>query len=265
MGCKKTSLDKSLEKFGDKFSYEGFTNETKPNDLVTIICPKHGYHTNKAKEHYLSMFGCKSCALDSKVGAGLDKRREAFLKKASEVHERGHYDLSKTAYLKSNSKVEIYCNLCKKIFKIKANHFVRGHGCAICGKKKASRQLTGFYNEKLIERERAFHLRTRNNVYLMKVLVDGEYKYKIGIAKDIYNRRHTLGMYLQEVQEVASKSLSTYNAFYVEQFLQGMFKEFNYDSETIFAGHTELYDLKEDHIKFVINFLEDIKEACIDT
>ena len=59
-------IEKSIVKHGQKYDYSEIKFIRNNDDKVEIICPKHGVFTQRVSSH-LEGYGCKSCAMDSKV------------------------------------------------------------------------------------------------------------------------------------------------------------------------------------------------------
>jgi len=222
-----------------------------------VICPTHGEHSNKVKEHTKSEFGCKECALDSRFGNKLLQRKKGFLKRVGVIHPESKYDLSNCLYIDSQTKVEIYCNTCHNSFMIAPKHFVAGHGCPKCGKRKAAEQLSGFYNIKVIERNKDRHIIENNNLYVMSMDLEGDIHYKIGIAMNVPNRLSTIKMHVENPELLFSFPFNTYKAFYLEQYLHEIFNKFRYKTLRSFPGHTEVFTLSSEHLIFIKDFLEE--------
>lgn len=133
-GCKFCNIDfqrKGIEKFIEdaekkhgKFYDYSKVKFNNIHDLVSIICPLHGEFKQKAIKHQSGQ-GCKNCNI------GIVWNLDAFIKQAIEVHgEKYNYDNSK--YLNTITKLEIFCNNCKKSFTQSPGSHLYGSGCPYC-------------------------------------------------------------------------------------------------------------------------------------
>ena len=120
---KKQFVAESQEWHGDFYDYSRI-ELTNIHKKVIIICPIHGYFSQKPSKHQRGQ-GCKKC-----------KGREVwnqddFLKKAKKLHG-ALFDYSKVTYKKTNIKVEIICRACNNHFLQTPNSHFHGSGCPKC-------------------------------------------------------------------------------------------------------------------------------------
>lgn len=82
---------------------------------------------------------------------------EEFIKRAQNVHGTEHYDYSESEYKGVNSKIKIYCNVCKEYFYQNVRHHIdRGHGCPKCGAKLFTEKYK-LTTEEFIRRAKEVH------------------------------------------------------------------------------------------------------------
>lgn len=132
-GCPKCSVkkmtkdefvEKSRKIHGDKYDYTE-TVYLSALEPVTIRCPKHGYFTLRAENHYLKSigYGCPRCG-------GRIVTTDDFIERANIIHNNKYgYALTKFNGMKSNVTVT-----CQKHgnFEIVAMRHLRGIGCPQC-------------------------------------------------------------------------------------------------------------------------------------
>ena len=95
-----TFITKAKAVHGDRYDYAQ-VEYSKSSTKVTILCPDHGAFEQAANMH-LSGQGCPDC------GGSKPLTSATFIEKAKAVHG-DRYDYAQVEYLKSNSKVTIYC------------------------------------------------------------------------------------------------------------------------------------------------------------
>lgn len=70
------------------------------------------------------------------------KTTEEFIQDAIKIH-KDKYSYENVVYRNCTSKVEIYCNTCKKYFMQTPNEHLDGCGCPTCGRNKIKAKLYG--------------------------------------------------------------------------------------------------------------------------
>ena len=123
-------IERAKKIHGEKYDYTNsiyVTGKTK----IKIDCYKHGSFWQTPYSHIIQRCGCKKCYFDRK---SIEKKytTEKFIKMAKGIHGK-KYDYSKTNYIGSSIKVEIFCKYHNKPFFQIPNHHLRGAGCPICG------------------------------------------------------------------------------------------------------------------------------------
>lgn len=153
----------SKKKFGDIFDYSKtkYKNAWEP---VIITCKKHGDffvtphdHLKKITKKHGITGGCPKCFEErNKNGNGRRLTQEEFIEKANKVHG-DKYDLSKSNFINSRSKVTIICPKHGEFYPI-ANNFLRGTTCPICQESKMEEEIAQFLSANNIayEREKTF-------------------------------------------------------------------------------------------------------------
>lgn len=147
-------IKKSKELYGSKFDYS-LANYTGSGKKICLICTidGHGEFWQTPGNHFLHD-GCPICRYEnvkSKTRLGL----EVFIEKSKKIHG-DKYDYSKVVYINSATKVEIYCNACKKYFWQIANSHLQGQGCMTCAIKSFGSTLK-LTQEEVIARFKEIH------------------------------------------------------------------------------------------------------------
>ena len=170
----------SKKKFGDIFDYSKteYKNAWEP---VIITCKKHGdffvtphQHLRKVDKIHGITGGCPKCFEEkNKNGNGRRLSQKEFIEKAREVHGN-KYDLSKSNFVNTRSKVTIICPKHGE-FRPIANNFLRGSTCPFCQESKMEEDIAKFLSENNIvfEREKTFpwlknHINLRIDFYVEK-------------------------------------------------------------------------------------------------
>lgn len=141
------------EKHGDKYDYsllEYVNYDTK----LKIICPIHGLFEQKYQKHCKLGRGCWECGKISCVEKRDTLDLDKFIIKSSNVHSN-FYNYSKSIFKGYNEDISIGCPL-HGIFKQKVSSHIKGVGCPICGKLKASISIKKG-KEAILERFKKFH------------------------------------------------------------------------------------------------------------
>ncbi|QFQ76874.1 hypothetical protein [Vibrio harveyi] len=112
---------------GDLYDYS-LVDYKGSNELVTIICPKHGDYEQLPTVH-LTGAGCRECGFERTV-ASMKFSQEDFLMKAWE-HHQDKYDYSKTVYTRAQDYVTITCPKHGDFEQLANSHMI-GMGCRKC-------------------------------------------------------------------------------------------------------------------------------------
>lgn len=121
-------IKKATSVHGDDYDYSK-VNYRRSNELVTIVCSKHGDFLQTANRH-LSGAGCQKCK------GGIRYTKEFFIEMSNEVHS-GKYDYSKVDYDNSKKEVTVVCPIHGEFEQLPVSH-MGGTECKECGRKKAS-------------------------------------------------------------------------------------------------------------------------------
>lgn len=125
-----TFIKNSVLKHGDKYCYAK-VNYVSSRTKVLISCKKHGEFLQTPESH-LSGNGCKKCGHEYVVSLK-KKTFEKFVEEAKVLYG-DKYTYNKDLYINVNTKMEIYCNVCKIFIKQYPVNHLKGHGCRFCGR-----------------------------------------------------------------------------------------------------------------------------------
>ena len=131
-------LEKSKNKFGDKYNYSLVNFDNKINKKIKIICPIHGEISMTPQSH-LRGTGCDLCG---QIKIGIDNRlsKEDFVYKSNLKHNN-KYSYNETIYIKRNAKVKIYCQQHGYFWQTASDH-MSGRGCFNCSLVSKTKKKT---------------------------------------------------------------------------------------------------------------------------
>lgn len=137
---KKSFIKKSFKIHNNRYDYKNF-NYVNTCIKGEIICKTHGVFFQTPK-HHLRGQGCRLCNYENKsiiLKGVYDHNKKSniheFVEKAKKIHNND-FNYSLSVYLNARTKMEIKCNRCNNIFKIKPANHLSGYGCNICSKNK---------------------------------------------------------------------------------------------------------------------------------
>ena len=144
---KKYTVEEFIEVANKKhhnfFSYEK-VKFISLNDVITIICPKHGPFEQKAINHLHHPSCCPICS-DIKKKQNRLYTKETFIEICNKAHNN-FYDYTSVNYINSQTKVTIVCPK-HGPFEQKANDHMQGHGCPICKSSKGELKIKHFLDD----------------------------------------------------------------------------------------------------------------------
>lgn len=126
-------VDKARIIHGDKYNYD-ITVYIRGDKKVEITCPIHGNFWIRGSTH-LEGQGCSKCGRD-KANTTIKKNSEESFFEVSNIVHNNFYDYSKSVYINHTTQITITCPIHGDFKQAPREHSV-GHGCKICGKKKA--------------------------------------------------------------------------------------------------------------------------------
>lgn len=119
------------------------TNYINDHTKVEVRCIKHDYKFYSTPTHLLSGRSCKLCKTD-KLSNLFVSNSEEFIFKSKLLHgDKFSYD--KVLYIKSNIKVEIYCNNHTGYFMITPNKLLQGGCCQTCSTHGYNKNKPGYF------------------------------------------------------------------------------------------------------------------------
>jgi len=131
-------VDKAISKHHNRWIYDD-TVYVGTNDLVTIICPKHGSFRQTPKQHLKGYHNCIQCKLNDK--------RDKFIYEADRLYS-GRYDYSLVQWKTMNTSIIVVCPDHGEFNVLPVTHLRRNSSCSKC------KNIT---TEMIIERARLQH------------------------------------------------------------------------------------------------------------
>ena len=132
---KKKFLEKSKEKYGDRFDYSRMEYVTQKTE-VTIGCPVHGWFQVKPDKHLHSKTGCPKCGENLRVNNKIETSRQHFLDNFIKCH--GNQLKLVTNYIGAKSSITVECLKEGHQFETtpdSLNQFFKD-GCTVCANNK---------------------------------------------------------------------------------------------------------------------------------
>lgn len=162
---KEKFLLKSTEIHGDSYNYDlvDFISSAKKVEIKCNHCEKT--FLLRPFDH-LRGRGCKSCTLRNRT-----RSLDEFISIAKRIHGDS-YNYNSVNYVNKRTKINIYCNTCKKTFLQNPSQHLKGQGCKICADNSRRLDTNSF-----IEKARKVHNYKYN--YDLTEYVDSNIKVKI--------------------------------------------------------------------------------------
>lgn len=239
----KEDMLKRFADFNNGLQYD-LTDYKNTNSIIKYTCRVHGEVTQNASKH-LRGKQCSKCAIRGSWNTGNTKK---FVEKAKEIHG-DYYDYSLVNYVTNRKKVEIICKYHGSFSQAPNTHIESCAGCPTCA------IITSNIKDYVSIED------TKNipcDLYIMELKKEKELFYKIGISRHI--KKRIRGIFYdsnKEYQaiEVYKLSTSLFEAATIEQQLHKKYKEYKYNSNVYFKGHTECFTT-ELPIEEIISYLE---------
>ena len=153
---------------------------------INIFCNIHKQYFEQSPKSHCKGYGCRLCGIEKLEKAKKDSstyKTLDFIKKVKKIHPINHYNYSKTIYVNSRTKVNIFCNIHKKEFKQSPSEHLKGSGCKECGIQKTAKSLVGDTST-FIKKAKKIHGATKYN-YSKTIYLNS--KKKVEIICDIHN------------------------------------------------------------------------------
>lgn len=152
-------IEKSKDKFGDKFEYHGYiNNRTK----MEIICPKHGKFNNSPQTHLMNEFGCKKCSKEF----NLDIKEKEYIIESNILHTN-LYNYDKVKYEHYHKKVTISCTK-HGDFEQSFHTHLKGHGCPTCSSSQGELEVENYLKYRGIDYIKEHSFEDCKNVNLLR-------------------------------------------------------------------------------------------------
>ena len=152
---KKTKNEKSKKNFFEeapKLHNNYYTyNEDEFVDMTTPItincpCPNHDAFKQKPIKHLNCGQGCNKCG-DERAHDKQRMTKDEFIRRSIEKHDE-HCNYDKVNYINCDTNVDIFCNICDKMFQQTPYHHIHGSGCPDCGIKKRANEMKQIASDK---------------------------------------------------------------------------------------------------------------------
>jgi len=242
----------SLDKFKVEFDFD-FTNYINCNSIIGIKCPDHNWFDNKLSNHFNSLKGCPQCFIEWEDRPSTKISKEDNIKKLLDIYG-DKYNFFTEDIDKSKSHVRYYCRKHHCLKSTALNHLKDGYACNQCGDEVMAEKLTGFYTFKSVEKNKDKYLKQRNNLYIFLLDTD---VYKIGISTKPTNRNSSVKKAIGLPSKILTTwPLCTYDAFYLEQHIHSLIKDYRFDFGYTWNGHTEVFTLNYDDLEGVIQYID---------
>jgi hypothetical protein len=225
-------IEQSNDVHNNKYNYD-LVVYVRNEDYVIIECPNHGYFLQSPKTHITGR-GCKKCAGE--------KRRltnSEFIDRSNKIH-KGFYLYPNTKYKTVDDKVLIVCQKHGEFTQAARDHLA-GSGCTEC-----SNSLTSWSKSQYLEMSKPYDFKSK--IYLVKMNLNNEYFYKIGITVTSLNERYW-GVKPYSVETIAFIEMKADVAWEKEKELHRMVRDIKYKPIFKFGGHTECFSELTQEIK----------------
>ena len=119
----------------NSYDYSLLNDHTSMQDIVDILCPKHGMFRKSMHSHINKKRGCKYCAIDK-----ITDTKESFMIKSNKIHDN-KYDYNKSVYVNSKTKLIITCPTHGDFSQRPMDHINSKQGCPVCNESKGERKI----------------------------------------------------------------------------------------------------------------------------
>lgn len=235
---------------GDAYDYSKFEARGAFRKSI-VVCNQTGSeflispdgHGNAGK-------GCPCCRYKKSSSAITMSQPRAQLK-LSEKH--GDKITIKDGYIKFSEKCLLSCKEHGDFINSPQTAHSTTYGCPKCFSEKENKG--GFYNDSYISKDYDRLSRDSNNLYVMGF---GDGVYKVGIAKSLKTRRAMLSKEYRPCSVIYSVNSTTVNVYMLEEHLHEVFNNLRFFPEVSFAGETEMFKLKNEHVDFIKQYSESV-------
>ena len=213
---------------GNRYSYDVATL-TNNKSRIRAVCEDHGPFAVSHCTH-LKGAGCPEC-----TGHYHHQARRFFVKRARAVHgEKYNYG----RYYKAGKKMRITCPVHGCFWQSPVTH-LRGHACPHCANERKRLLAKGGYSMEFFILHPEMKDR-RAVLYVVEFYRAGESFLKVGITRTNVINRLKSGYRKYSRRLIASRELSLYEAYCLEQKVLTAFKDFQvFPKQNLFVGKTE--------------------------
>lgn len=131
-------LEKSRNKFNNKYEYKFAKPGKNVRDNLLVKCPTHGWHAASMRTHYNSITGCTKCGILKGSIANIQFQTYAEYITAANLVHKNEYVYLPSNFVNLDSVINIKCRL-HGVFSTKAGeHLNRARKCRKCRYDKRS-------------------------------------------------------------------------------------------------------------------------------
>lgn len=160
-------IKKASEKYNNKYDYSK-TILNNMEDIIIIICPKHGEFWTLPKTHLNATSECPKCYVEEQK----NNRQNEFIEKAKQKYPN-MFEYDQVIYATAKTNIEIKCIIHNEYFKVCPYKFLKDSICPKCKVptiKKSCSHHKRFTQETAIQKFNEVH----NNKYdYSKTIFDG--------------------------------------------------------------------------------------------
>lgn len=192
---------KAIKTHGNKYEY-GNAKYKDCFSKIHIFCNKcNKQFLQKPKDH-LSGSGCQNCK-NIEVGKRFQLDKNHFIEEAKRIH-KDNYSYENTIYVNSRKKVEIKCNICGDIFKIRPDSHIAGGRCLCDTESLGEKIIRNFLNDNNVKFERN---KKFNGCKRIRSLRYDFYLKDINLLIEYDGRQHFEPFYIEGVSKGKAKEI----------------------------------------------------------
>lgn len=236
-------------------SFNGFCKPAK------FFCKHHGEFVKTPQVFCANKHGgCPQCTEEKGIIKSRQLTRQECLDRLTHLP---HIDFSESVFGSMSDYVTFYCTVHNKYHSARMYNLKKAFGCDECGKESSRSKQLGWLNFTTIEQYKKKYKNQTNNLYLFRLKEEGEFVYKVGLARGLTTRKNKLEFDFGEVEKILVIPTTTYVAFYSEQFIHRLFLDNKYTPDEITLpngdrkrGYSEIFTLSDDELEKVMLLME---------
>lgn len=232
-------LEKAKAKFGDRFDYSKVVYKNE-HDPVILYCKEHNVEfTTAPTNHLCTKWGsCPQCNLLLSKNHGVYKMTEDELwMTIKKIHGNTYTYLGFVGgeYTGTSSILRIVCPKHGEFQQRLLSHVNYGHGCRFCGYERLGTRTRDSYTSR----------HRYSNLYLLRIVNQGDDYLKVGISTDMKRRLRHLQADIPEaeISVLYSLKIPSYKAWDLEKMVHNNKTLKSHKPLQWFRGGTECYDI----------------------